>query len=376
VSDSGYTISLTAVDTTSTATVLTFNINQDPHTTGPGLDHYGGSVPTDFSLTRLAWNGEHLGEVRTNFDRNRLTGDPVLLSVDEELEFAPISDLRPQVTITWNRLRFDPLTPDDQTQLVAGTWSFTFAPLISGQSAASTQLATPGLAQAQDITFAVDAVTLDLTQTVVDYRVESSRPGAMEVTGIVARLKDGTLLLPDRTDKTERGWRAFFPPFPPAQRVALILQPLLQQVVQPLDVRVGVDGRALATAKVGQRVSMHAAVVAVGEQLSLDEFSKDAGKFTLRFTNKQAQHAGTVLLRFPDGSEEVTLTDDQGNTYTMTAASTNFGKSDPLTMWADGSSFTFAGALSANAKLLTLHLRSYGRQVAGPWEVALEVPAK
>ena len=156
--------------------------------------------------------------------------------------------------------------------------------------------------------------------------------------------------------------------------MTLVLQPLLRQVPQSLDIAFKVNGRAIAAARAGDRVPVQAAIAAGGEALLVTELTKENGRFTVQINNNEPNRGGRVLPRFPNHGTPAALTDDLGNTYALVGAHTNFNKADPVTMWAGGSSFAFAGEVPENAKLLKLHVEEYGLQLRGPWETVIQVP--
>lgn len=369
VERNGFTVSLVSVVTTTTASLVTVHISKVPGAAGPQLDAYAGMSREDVTLEGLDWKGPYNGEYKPLFDGSEL------VSVEEALELAPIRATGPDVQLTYRGLRFFSPVDGAPQVVVGGPWSFMFSPSVA-QSVTSTQVAVNNAVAADDVVFSIDTVTFEPTQTLVRYRVASSQPGDLEINSVVARLADGTFVIPDRVERVDQGWQAYFAPLPSGAAVTLMLQPLLREVQQPLQLRFALDGRAIAAARAGDRVSVRAAIVVGGETLSVDNLIKGDGQFTLEVSNATPDRGGRVLPRFPTHAKPVTLTDDRGTTYTMVAAQSNFNKSDPVTMWAGGSSFVFAGELPAQVKELRLQVDDYGLQLRGPWAIVIAPPAQ
>lgn len=372
-SSSGFTVSLTNVEATSERTVLTFRITDTDSAAEPAIDAYAGLTPPDLTLEGLAWGGPYSGSYRPIYDATSTSQPPPVVAAEEIVELGPVARPEQPVSVSFARLRFMPAVGDRPAILVEGTWTFRFTPATLG-ALRSTKLAVRKAIEAQGVTFAVDEVVLDRLRATVRYRIEASWPGGVEQTGIVARLSDGTLLVPDRTNPVENGYLAVFPPFPAGQDVALALAPILVEEPGSLAITFPVNGRVIAGGVPGAQFPVNTALDVAGEQLTVAAIDLEEGGFSIRVRNIQPGQAGTVLLRFP-GKNSVTLTDDRGNFYQLNGAATNFGKSDPLTTWADGSSFSFTGAIAADVTLLTLRVDGYGRQLRGPWETIITVPS-
>lgn len=374
VKASGFTVSLTAVEATSERTVLTFRITDADLSATPAIDAYAGLTPLDLKLQGLAWDGPYIGSYHPVYDTLSTAQPPPIVAAEEVLQFGPVAKSSQPVSISFTRLRFMSPATDQPVALVDGDWTFQFAPDKVGELI-STRLAVGASSAAQGITFLVDEVVLDRRQATVRYRIEASRPRDFEDTGIAARLSDGTLVVPDRANPVENGYLAVFPPLPVGQSITIALAPILIEESVPLALAFPVDGREVADGMPGDQIPVSASFGVAGERITVEGISLEEGGFSIRAVNRQPNQLGTILLRFP-GKGSVNLTDNLGNSYTLNGASTNFGKSDPLTTWADGSSFSFAGTIPTEATLLTLRVDGYARQLRGPWTVTVDIPAE
>lgn len=367
----GMTVSLTNVELASDRTVLTFSIVDADPGTGPAIAQLDAPAPIDLRLDGLRWRSAAIGNLRPIFATG--AGEQGIAAWELSLVFDAITAPARQVNVTWTTLRFRSATPDQRGEILEGTWSFSFTPAAMGVLDSS-QLIVDQQRTADGITFTVDTITLDPSRATVTYRITSDGSDNFETTGIAIQLADGSQLLPGQIDNRDGGYVATFPPFPAGAEVTIALAPILVERQQPLALTFPVDGRSIASATVGTEVGAHTPLLAAGEQFEIASVAIEEDRFTLRINNVVTDHRGRVLLRYP-GRDGVTLTDNLGTQYVFVGASTNFGKSDVLTSWADGSSFAFSGRIAADTTELTLTLDGYGEQARGPWEITVQLPA-
>lgn len=367
----GMTISLTNVELASDRTVLTFSIVDADPGSGPAIAQLDAPAPTDLRLDGLRWRSAALGNLRPIFTTGT---DPQQITA---WEFSPVFDATTdparQVNVTWTALRFRSADPNQRGEILEGTWAFTFTPAAAGVLDSS-RVVVDQQHSANGITFAVDTILLDPSRATVTYRITSEGEGNFETSGIVVQLADGSQLLPKQIDNLDGAYAATFPPFPAGSEVTVALAPILIERQQPLALTFPIDGHAIASATAGTQLDVHIPLQAAGEQFEVASIAIQDERFTIRINNVMAGHSGRVLLRYP-GRDGVTLTDNLGAQYAFAGASTNFGKSDVLTSWADGSSFAFSGKIAAEASELTLKLDGYGDQARGPWEITVQLPA-
>ena len=367
----GMTVSLTNVELAADRTVLTFSIVDADTGSGPALAQLDAPAPTDLRLDGLSWHSASLGNLRPIFSNG--AGAQQITAWELSLVFDPITEPAREVSATITALRFRPESPEERGQILEGDWSFRFTPAALG-APASSQLTVDQQHSADGITFFVDAIMLAPTHATVTYRIASQSGSNFESTEIMVQLADGTQLMPKQIDNHDGAFVATFPPFPAGATLTIALAPILVEVSQPLTLTFPIDGRSIASAAEGTQVDLHTPLVVAGEQFEVASVTIQEKQFVLRIQNTVPDHRGSLLLRYP-GENGVTLTDNLGNQYAFSGASTNFGKSDPLTSWADGSSFAFTGAIAAEASQLTLTLDGYARQARGPWQITVQLPA-
>ena len=203
VTQGGFTVSLETMSTTNRATLVTFRIEKTQDAEGPAIEAYVGMQRSDLEFEGLSWNGGHNGELKPVFSGNSIVG------FEETLELAPLNSSEGVMRITYSHLRFQSSIPGDPQTLVPGPWTFSFSPSAASNVDAKV-LASLGAVDAEGVVFSVDKVTLEPMQTVVDYRVEASESGALEVNHVVARFPDGSYVIPDRTEMTDNGWQAYY----------------------------------------------------------------------------------------------------------------------------------------------------------------------
>ncbi len=257
---------------------------------------------------------------------------------------------------------------------VKGHWDFRFTP-GSIQPLPSTSLPVGQNAKADGATFLLDTIEESVKQTVVAFHVMADSGGRLGATSIVAILPDGSIVSPQRVeDGAEQAKVATFDALPAGEKVTFALQPTLVEVKQPVDLTIPVDGQTVAAGQAGQPIPLSLTQQVGGENLGFTSITPGTDSFQIRIENKQPDHSGRVLLFMP-GPTDVTLTDNLGNTYPIMGGTSNFGKSDLLTMWADASTFTFNGTPASGVTELTLHIDSYARQLRGPWKISVQLPA-
>ncbi len=367
----GMTVSLTNVELASDRTVLTFSIVDADPGSGPAIPQLDAPAPTDLRLDGLRWRSAALGNLRPIF---AMGTDPQQITAWEfSLVFDATTNPEQQVNVTWTALRFRSADPDQRGEILEGTWPFAFTPAAAGVLDSS-HVIVDQQRSADGITFVVDTILLDPSRATVTYRITSEGTHDFETSGIVIRLADGSQLLPKQIDNLDGAYAATFPPFPAGSEVTVALAPILIERQQALALTFPIDGRDIASATAGTQLDVHIPLQAAGEQFEVASIAIQKERFTLRINNVMTGHSGRVLLRYP-GRDGVALTDNLGAQYAFIGASTNFGKSDALTSWADGSSFAFSGKIAAEASQLTLKLDAYGEQARGPWEITIQLPA-
>lgn len=367
--DAGIAVTLVGVDQLSDHLSLTFRVESREADGGPPILGFRGISPMDVNLAGASWTADHVDTLHPVVDST--TTPAAVIAYEDSLPLASLQGPSQSIMVTITTLRFNSSSADQPVQQVHGTWQFTFTPADLTQ--APLRRLEPGLrANADGLTFILDSVESTGTQTVVTYHVDSVRPGRLEMPDLIAQTSDGSFTRPLRISQAGRQHVAIFGSLPSGATVTFALSPTLAEVSQPAELTFPVDGHALAASASGQLIPIGTTGRVGGDQLAVVDVARETNTFDIRVGNREPNHGGRVLLYMPGTA--VTLSDNLGNSYHLSKASTNFSKSDPLTMWADGSSFTFAGQLSPNASQLTLHVQSYGYQLRGPWLLKLQMP--
>lgn len=372
MSAAGLSVTLTMATIADSDVQLMFLIEDQAPDDGPSLAQLEPPTPGDIVLDGLAWRSEQGGEMKPIFDEASTAQPLPVVGYQLTLDLRLIAEASKQVSFTFEALPFRAAITGQAGQRIEGPWTFAFTPGdITIASGKRIELGTR--VEAEGVTFVVEEITFSSRETLVTYRIESQRQGDIESTGIAAQTADGKFVEVLGIEHAGDQYVAMFPPFQAGDSITIGLQPLLAVIPTAVEIAIPVDGATLSASAPGEPVAINVPVDIASERLVVSEIVSSSTEFTIGVKNVQPNHGGRVLLRVP--SAAATLIDNVGNAYTLLKATTNFGKSDPFTMWAEGSSFAFEGAVSPKASLLTLQVSAYGFQLRGPWKVQVEVPS-
>lgn len=367
---SGIVVKLTSVESTDVATNLVFRIEDEHPNAPPSLDGFEPPTPADVDLQGLTWSGPGMGSVKPMLAEASPAAPQPLIGYELTLLLGPVEDPNQPVVVTFRNLTFAQPSTGRGMHQVAGEWRFMFTPAGLG-SFPTSRLPLGARLEAEGVVFHVDEIVVGPTDTRVVYRIDAPGASRVEPTGIVARLPDGSFVHPSQIDVRDGAYHATFPPFAPGSVVTISLSPPLVEIPARAQIVFPVDGGA-ARASHRELLPVNVPATVAGERLLVTDIVLQENTFTIRVRNDTPGTEGRILLRIPGSG--ATLTDDRGNRYLLVAATSNFGKSDPVTMWADASSFTFAGPIDPAATRLTLRVESYGRQLRGPWQMPIRMP--
>jgi hypothetical protein len=371
VTDAGFTVSLVKVEPKTNSIAVTFRVEAVPGNQTANMDLYGGLEPFNYALTGASWVNDQSGALKMIGDRS--VAPPRLVAIEDTFDLSLTQDASQPVEITINALPFRGSNPSVRDGDVKGHWDFRFTP-GSIQPLPSTHLSVEQNTKADGAMFLLDSIDQSAKQTVVTFHVMADSGGRLGAISIVAILPDGSIVSPQRVeDGQEEAKIATFDALPAGEKLTFALQPTLVEVKQPVDLTIPVDGQTVAAGQAGQPIPLSLTQVVGGENLGITSVTPGPDSFQIRIENKQPDHSGRVLLFMP-GPTDVTLKDNLGNTYPIMGGTSNFGKSDLLTMWADASTLTFKGTLAPGVTELTLHTDSYARQLRGPWKISVQLP--
>jgi len=371
--NNGYSISITAVETTSDASLVTVQIRQLPDSPGPDIWRYAGATPGDITLRGFDWRGAYLGS------RKPLTSNDSIVGFEEVLEFTLPQDTAGEVSIAYNRLRFASEPMGGEDELIDGPWTFDI-PSSAFVRPDITVVDVSGSTEAHGIKFALNTITAEPDQTIIAYGVTSTTGENIdeesEVIGIVAQLPDKSFMLPNRIERADDDGvsHAYFEPLPRDQDIQIILQPILRKVERQTELSIQVDGAALSAAERGSHVPAHASAMVGPDEMVVKSIDVGDGTFELTVANSQPDTEASVLLRFPNHGGNIVLRDDAGTTYHLLGVNSNLHKSDPVTMWPGETRIAFAGPVPSSLSTLTLRMDEYGVLERGPWKVEVHVP--
>lgn len=368
---SAFSISLTDIASTTNQISVTFRLEDQDPATPPRIEDYVPLAPTDIEVEGLSRADLNPGRVRALLDNTKATVPSAVVAMEQIFDFTLTQTHDMPVSIVITRLTFSSLSPGTPSVQVAGKWAFSFIP-AEFSVIPSSRLPIDKSIQSKGITFKVNEVVFNALWARVVYSVTSSSPVELETTGLIAILPDGNFMHPSAIQHNDDQHEAVFDAFPDGA-VTLALMPLMVEIPKPASMHISLDSSIQEGDEVGSSIATQSVATIGGEQLSVEQVTIEKDMFSIRVNNAMPHHSGHVLLRYPNTSSAV-LTDNFGKAYPMVHATTNFGKSGPLDMWADGSTFSFAGSLPMEVTDLTLRVENYGLLVDGPWEIVLEVP--
>lgn len=366
---SGYAITLETVELTEQDSTFAFSITRVAKD-APALERYLPFTPADVEFEGLSIKSSNFGSYKPVLAEDGLSVDTVWAT----FEFDPITDPNTNVNITFRSLSFTAPSTGGVEQKVEGEWSFEIDP-SSIVDAEFRSIDLDASVTRQGITFAVERVAFYPSHTFVAFDVNGPRDAQLEMNGIVAQADDGEPVMATSMElQTDGTYEAEFPPLPHDVPITLSLAPVLQEVRQQGRITIPIADQAEKLRSTVGAIPVRHRFGFAGEQLIIDYITAESNVFTIRVDNDMPDHVGTVLLRFPNGGSGVQLVDNLGNDYELVGASSNFRKDSLLSMWADGSSFTFEGSLADGVSELTLSVDSHGKQLRGPWQVTIPAP--
>lgn len=368
VTSAGFTVSLEDIVFHDDGTTLALRIADAEPEVGPAIWQFDGIfTPLDVNLKGISLaTSNNLGSINPVRDPDSTTTPPTIVAFEMDMRLGAPKDEVQEVTVTINRLHFTPDQPGELQPTVEGNWSFTFDPEAVTQT--SKRVVVNRNSEADGITLVIDEVRIFAEETEVTYRIKASGTGRVEGTELVARLPNRELVVANRIETRDDTFIAHFEQLPDVKTVDLILPAVLAEVAEPLTITLPVTNRQPLDER-RTLIQVDKTLELAGDSLTIADIEVTEDEFSIRAANQSINKHGRVLLRMPHA--DFHLTDDLGTEYQPTGATTNFSKADPITMWANSSTFSFAGQIPVTATQLILKLEGYAVQL-GPWEVPVD----
>lgn len=366
----GFTVSLQSVTPTQNQTLVALRIEDARPEEEPDLRSFEGLLPVrDLELRGLDFaEGNYAGSTTAISGESDDATAPTIVAYRHEFPLAPVDEDTRDVRIIVKTLRFEAPDPSDPPIVIEGDWTFEFD-IAALPTADFTRMQVGKTENVDGVSFTIDAIDLGTTETVVHYLLTSNTEGHLERTNLVAQLEDGTFKVPARVEQRGDRYTAYFEPLAAESSVKFVMPAVVVEVREPVSITFPVQTPLSGEQQIGHVDNIADESVEVVSVTN--EFPKEAREdpaFLVRVENAEPGQGGRILPGMPLGEQAVRATDDLGNEYAGVRAATNLEKSDLVTMWAGGSSFTFEGTLPAGVTELTITLDSYGKLI-GPFEL-------